>query len=115
MRNSVKEELKAYVISMVDDNVLTMENKDDWHYLAFNEDYYLIGYYNCDNWLKDHNIGQFEAANICVQYEIDQYGQSYKEYDNSETVVNMLAYIFGEEVIYEMEDEIIDLIELVEF
>ena len=99
MKNSIKEELANHIIDKINDGILTTENKEDWHFHAFNEDYYIIGYYAASNWLKDHNIGEFEAAGICQQYEIDNFGES-KVYNNSESVVNMLAYIFGEELIY---------------
>lgn len=99
MKTSVKKELASHILDKINDGILTNENKDDWHFYAFNEDYYIIGYYNCSQWLKNHNIGEFEAAGICQQYEIDNFGES-RVYDNSEKVVNMLAYIYGEELIY---------------
>jgi hypothetical protein len=110
MRNTIKEELTAYILDLVNDGILTMENKDEWHFHAFNEDYYMIGYYQCGEWLKRHGMGEFEAADICVQYEKDNFGEVGKAYDNSETVVNMLVFIYGEELIYSMEDEIEDAI-----
>ena len=99
MKNTIKEELKSHIIDKINDGILTDENKDEWHFYCFNEDYYLIGYYQCSQWLKNHEIGEFEAAGICQQYEIDNFGES-RVYDNSETTVNMLAYIWGEELIY---------------
>lgn len=102
--NSVAEELKAHILDRISDGVLTDDNKDEWHFHCFNEDYYIIGYYQASEWLKKHGIGEFEAANICVQYEKDNFGEVINEYDNAETVVNMLAYIWGQEVLpYEPE------------
>ena len=98
MKTSVKTELANHILDMINDGVLTNENKDQWHFHAFNEDYYLIGYSDCSEWLKRHDIGEFEAAGICQQYEIDNFGES-KIYDNSEKTVNMLAYIYGEEIL----------------
>ena len=102
MKNSVKEELIQHILDKVNDGILTDDNRDEWHFHCFNEDYYIIDYYECSQWLKCHNIGEFEAAGICQQYEIDNFGES-KVYDNSETVVNMLAYIWGEEIIYSLD------------
>lgn len=99
MKNSIKKELAQHIIDKINDGVIDNSNRDDWHFYCFNEDYYIIGYYEASQWLKKHNIGEFEAAGICQQYEIDNFGQS-KVYDNSETTVNMLAYIYGEELIY---------------
>ena len=100
MKTSIKEELAGHVIDFINDRVLTDDNKNEWHFHAFNEDYYIIGYYQCSEWLKRHDIGEFEAAGICQQYELDNFGEP-RIYDNSETVVNMLAYIYGEELLGE--------------
>ena len=99
MKNSVKKELASHVIDKIIDGILTDDNKDEWHFYAFNEDYYIIGYFESGEWLKNHNIGEFEAAVICQQYELDNFGET-TIYSNAETVVNMLAYIYGEELIY---------------
>ena len=99
MKTSIKTELANHILDKINDNILTNDNRDDWHFLCFNEDYYLIGYYQCSQWLKTHDIDTFEAIEICQQYEIDNFGEA-KIYDNSEKTVNMLAYIFGEELIY---------------
>jgi hypothetical protein len=108
MENSVKKELTLHILDKINDGILTNENRDEWHFYAFNEDYYIIGYYEASQWLKRHNIGEFEAANICNQYEIDIFGGTSNKYDNSETVVNMLTYIYGEELIYSLNSETIE-------
>ena len=101
MKQSIREELTDYINEEVK-NYTIYESIEDLHYHLFNEDYYLIGYYNCSEWLKTHNLGEFEAAAICTQYELDNFGELGKPYDNSESVVNMLAYIYGEELMNEM-------------
>ena len=103
MKASIKEELNAYVSDLINEAVLTDNNRDDWHYLAFNEDYYIIGYYQASEWLKKHSIDSFEAIGICQQYELDNFGEATSVYDNSEKVANMLVYIYGEEIINELE------------
>jgi len=103
MRTTIKNELTDYINDLINDGVLNEENKEDWHFHAFNEDYYIIGYYNASEWLKRHNIDSFEAIQICNQYEIDNFGETSNKYDNSESVVNMLVYIYGEELINELE------------
>ena len=103
MKNTIKQELIDYIIDKINDGILTNDNKDEWHHYCFNSDYYIIGYYNASNWLKKHNIGEFEAAGICQEYELDNFGECHTVYDNSEKVVNMLAYIYGEELIYSLD------------
>ena len=100
MRTSIKKELSNHIIDLINDKVLNNKNIEDWHYHAFNEDYYIIGYYNASQWLKKHGLGEFEAAGICQEYEIDNFGENHTIYDNSEKVANMLAYIYGEQLIY---------------
>lgn len=101
MKTSIKKELQEYIEDLKNDGVLTEANKDDWHYLAFNQDYYIIGYYQASKWLEKHNLDPFEAIEICQNYEIENFGEC-RIYDNSEVTVNMLAYIYGEELIYNL-------------
>ena len=103
--NTVRTELKAHLASYVNDEILTNENQDDWHFHAFNEDHYMIGYYQCEQWLKKHEISAFEAIGICQEYEKENFGECNKVYDNAEKVVNMLVYIYGEIIISEAEAE----------
>ena len=85
------------------DNISEGTDKGELHHYLFNEDYFLIGYYQCAEWLKDNDIGEFEAMGIVQEYENDNFGESTKVYDNAESVVNMLAYIKGEELIYSLD------------
>ena len=98
MHNSIKAELKAHVLSLINDKVLTEDNQEDWHFHAFNESHYIIGYYQASEWLKKHNIDAFEAIRTIVEYEQDNFGEVYTKVDNSESVVNMYVYIQGEDI-----------------
>ena len=114
MKTSVKTELAAHILDRINDGVIEDTNRDEWHFHCFNEDYYIIGYWEAGQWLKAHEIGEFEAAGICQQYEIDNFGES-RVYDNAETTVNMLACIWGEELLSELDaDNINDLKEAVQ-
>ena len=95
---SIKEELASHILSMIEDEVISDDNKDEWHFHCFNEDYYIIGYHQASEWLNKHDIDPFVAIAICQDYEKDNFGET-SIYDNSETTVNMLAYIFGEELL----------------
>ena len=101
MKTSIKLELTAYLLNLINDGVIDNSNIEDWHFHAFNEDYY-VGHYNASEWLKTHNIDAFEAISICQEYERTNFGEVYKIYNNSETTVNMLAYIYGEELLNEI-------------
>ena len=108
MKNSVKIELTRYLLELVNEDVLTNDDAGEWHFQAFNADYYIIGYFNCNMWLQKHNIDPFEAVSICQQYERDNYGDTYGVYSNSENTVNMLVYIYGEELLNEFQAETVE-------
>ena len=101
MKDSIRLELTEHVQALINDKVLTQDNIDDWHFHAFNEDHYLVGYYNCEQWLKQHDVSAFEAISDIVEYEQDNFGEVNTKLDNAETVVNMYVYILGEEIISE--------------
>jgi hypothetical protein len=107
MRTSIKQEFAAHLLSLINDGVIDDTNKDDWHFHAFNEDYYIIGYFEAKQWLAEHDYDPFEAIGICQEYEIDNFGES-QVYDNIEKTANMLAYILGEEFIYSLDAENIE-------
>ena len=107
MKLTIRKELTDHILDLINDKVITDENIEDAHYHAFNEDYYLIGYYQCSQWLKKHNIDTFEAIEICQTYEKDNFGES-KIYDDSEKTVNMLAYIFGEQLLTDLSYNTVD-------
>ena len=94
---TIKEELREYIEDNIKD--YDVRNDDDLHYYLFNEDYYIIGYYQCEQWLKKHNISVYEAIEFCQNYERENFGDV-TNYDNSEKIVNMIVYILGEELIY---------------
>lgn len=97
---TIKAELKDHLIQCVNDGVINEDNFKDAHFYAFNEDYYIIGYYQASQWLEEHNLDPFEAISICHSYERDNFGGLIdpNKYNNSESVVNMIAYIFGEDI-----------------
>lgn len=99
--NNLVKEFEAKANDYVTDGTLTLENKDDWHFHLFNEDYYVIGYYNAAEKLKEHNIDAFDAISTCIEYEKENFGEVSKTYSNAEETTNMLMYILGEKWINE--------------
>jgi hypothetical protein len=103
METSIKKEFEQRAIDYVNDGILTIENQDDWHYHLFNEDYYIIGYYESEQWLKEHGVSPFEAIGTIQDYDIIEVG-----FGSSEAVVNAYVYILGEEWMYEYGEEFIN-------
>lgn len=96
--NTIKTELTQYI----QDNILLTDKQfEDLHSRLFNEDYYIIGYYKAEQWLKKHNISVFEGIAFVQDYERERFGDdAIGTYDNAEKLVNMIVYIIGEELIY---------------
>lgn len=72
----------------------------DLHHELFNTDYFIIGYYQAKQWLIA-NVGIFAAIGEIVKYEKDNFGEVSTDIESSEKVVNMYAYIKGEEILSE--------------
>ena len=111
MNNSLQIELKTHLQDVVLNN-FSADSTDfsELHQVAFNESEYLIGYYRCEQWLKQHDISPFEAIADIIQWELDVLGESeMKPSDiNSESVVNLLTYILGEQVLGELDLDLED-------
>ena len=73
-----------------------LENKEDLHHYAFNENYYIIGTCNAKQWIGDH---AFDVIDFIKQYEDDNFGEVHTDFADPEKVVNMYAYIIGEEIV----------------
>lgn len=89
------KELKEYSIEeyeqLVKDNEL--------HNELFNTDYYIIGIYEAKEWLGSY---AFDVIDCIKEYEQDNFGEVHTDLSSPEAVVNMYAYILGEEILYEV-------------
>ena len=72
----------------------------DLHNEVFNTDYYIIGTYKAKKALSEYDV--FEAIEKVVTYEKDTFGEVHTDLSDPEELINMLYYIIGEEVLYEM-------------
>ena len=116
MDTKLKEELKAHIVDAINDRMNNdVDYEDQLHYVAFNEDYYIIGYYQAEQWLLKHNISPFEAIAEVIEWENDNFGevQLKGEDINSEKIVNLYTYIKGEELLSEV-DLTLEKAELIE-
>lgn len=101
-----RELFTSIVIDTLKDRYEASEIIDDLselHFKAFNEDYFIIGYYEAENFAAE-NGGAFNLIGIVKEYEEDHFGELTTDISNSEKAVNMFAYIVGEEVIYNLEE-----------
>lgn len=107
MKETIKKELASHILDKIEDAVITNENIIDWGHLCFNEDYYIIGYYQAEQWLKRHNLSAFEAISVCQEYEKENFVET-EIYDNAEDTVNMLTFIYGYDLLNEVGAETIE-------
>jgi len=74
----------------------------DLHHEVFNTDYYIVGTYEAKKALEEYGV--FEAIEKVQTYEKDNFGELFTDLADPEKLINMLYYIIGEEVLYEMLD-----------
>ena len=94
MNQSIKAELLEHISDF--------DGASKNHFTMFNEDYYIIGYYNAEQWLKQHNIGELEAVAICNEYERENFGEVHSTFEDAEKLVNNLVYWFGQDLCNEL-------------
>ena len=95
-----KEDVKEYIIVQLESDVGLDQHISDLHHYLLNEDYFIIGSYRAEQWLKKDDISSFEAIETIREYEQSNFGQVTTDLSSSENVANMLAYILGEEILY---------------
>ena len=95
-----KQDVKEYIIDQLQSDVGLDQHISDLHHYLLNEDYFIIGYWNAEQWLKKDNGSIFEAIETIREYEQSNFGQVSTDLSSSENVANMLAYILGEEILY---------------
>ena len=101
---TIKTELQEYIIEelqSINTNEMISRGQDihELHQELFNTNYYLIGYYKCEQWLKHHEVNIFDGISFVQEWEKDNFGEC-KQYTNAEELVNMIVYIIGEEILY---------------
>lgn len=105
--NYKKEEIKEYFDDYIKENKKYLEEseywKDDLHHQAFNTDYYIIGTYQAKQWLGDM---AFDVINFIKEYEQDNFGEVHTDLSDPEKIVNIYAYIIGEEIVNDYLNEL---------
>ena len=86
-------EMRDYDADILDDR-----HESDLHSVIWNEGHYIIGYFECKQWLGEDT---FEALGLIQEYEEFNFGELTTDMSSSEQVANMLAYILGEEAMEE--------------
>tara|TARA_R100001480_G_C4650301_1_gene170767 strand:- start:221 stop:610 length:390 start_codon:yes stop_codon:yes gene_type:complete len=90
-----QEEIREYIKYSLSDLIDT--DLDELHHNLFNTDFYIIGTWKATQWLGDE---VFNIMGIIKDYEQDNFGNVTTNLTCAESVVNMYAYIVGEELLY---------------
>ena len=110
------EEIKQHFLDYVKDNYTNLKEAledEDLHHKVFNEDYYIIGYYQAEQWLiedgkNNFNNSQnmtFDVLGYVMEQEEIHLGEIHTVIDNAETLVNHYTYWLGREIIEEIREE----------
>ena len=97
--NILKQDVKDYLIQQLQDDVGLDNDINDLHHYLINEDYFLIGYYNCRKWLEKESV--FEAIEKIKEYEQFNFGEVTTDFSDEEKTANMLAYVLADEILNE--------------
>lgn len=103
MKQSIINELIAHAQDLIESGHINQDNIDDAHHIAFNEDYYIIGFYQADEWLKKHGVSPWDAIGYVIEQQEEMLGEVILLPDdcNSEHVVNQLVFFAGCQVDFE--------------
>ena len=95
----IKKDIAGHIIDNIENYIDT--ETDELHFHLFNEDYYIVGYRQAEEFLQKEGI--FQCIKYIKQYEQDNFGEFHTDFSDSEKVANMMAYIIGEEVLNEFD------------
>ena len=96
------EDAKAAIVEALTDGEYSGYYCDLHNYL-FNEDYHYCYTSEAEDDLNA--IGVFNAISVIVKYETEEFGVVNTDFTSPCNVANMLYYIVGEEVLYDLFDE----------
>ena len=97
-KQKMREDARAAIIEALENGYSGYYS--DLHNEVFNTGYYIIGIYKAKEALREYDV--IEALEKVWTYEKENFGEVYTDLSDPEKLVNMLYYIIGEEVLYEM-------------
>lgn len=97
-----KEAVKQNLIDALQDGYLVGKPISDIHNEVYNMDYFVIGRRQAEQYLQQHE-GVFSAIAEIKEYEKSNFGEVNTDLSSAESVCNMLAYIYGEQLLNDLE------------
>jgi|TARA_R100000084_G_scaffold13465_1_gene4562 hypothetical protein len=95
-----KQKVREYVLERLDEGVGEERYACDLHHYLVNEDYFIIGTWQAEQFLGD---AVWDAIRMIQDYEQQNFGECTTDLSEPEKVANMFAYIVGEEILGESE------------
>jgi hypothetical protein len=95
---TIREEARAAIIEALENDYIGYYA--DLHHEVFNTDYYIIRTNEAEEALEEYGV--WKAIEKIKTYEEDNFGEIYTDLSDPVKVINMLYYIIGEEVLWEM-------------
>ena len=99
MFTTAKSEIIDYINNSLNDFLNT--DLDNLHNELFNSGYYVVGYYQASEKIKQWGLDGFDVIEYVQNYERDNFGETNTDI-NSESMLNMFVYILGEEILYSL-------------
>jgi len=98
--NSIHAEIESAIFEYIEENNLDPTSNIDVDNARseVTDNYYIIGYYQCDEWLKKHGLTPWQAIEFVQTWHIDNCGKEVL-YPNSEIIANEIAYIISFDVL----------------
>ena len=96
------KELAGDLVDKLKESMTYEPNAEELHQQYYNMDYFIIGYYDAEQWLSKYP-GIFNAIEVIKEYEQDNFGEVNTDFSSSERVANMFVYIIGEELLYNLD------------
>ena len=87
-----------YITTRLEEGYGKETNASDLHHHLCNEDYFIIGTYKAKQWLGSE---VFDVIETIREYEQSNFGQVSTDFSDPEKVANMIAYILGEEILFD--------------
>lgn len=97
-----KEAVKQQLVNALNDGRLVGLPISEIHNEVYNTEYFVIGRWKAEQYLQQHE-GVFSAIAEIKEYEESNFGEVSTDLSEAEHVCNMLAYIYGEKLLNDIE------------
>ena len=95
-----KQKVREYILDRLGDGIGEDRYAGDLHHYLVNEDYFIIGTWQAEQFLGD---AVWDAIRMIKEHVEEHWGECTTDFSSPEKVANMFAYVVGEEILGESE------------